>query len=133
MADNGQMPMRRKREYGDAEKQADLLLALRDGVAAASEALNIPERTIYTWFERAGGLAEIRAFLDTAARVALSLAEQSVCEEVERRAKAGQLSDGELMATFRKLIEARSGPRGDPNHTGVVAVTRREIHIHAED
>ena len=104
----GQKRKRQHQEYGDAEKQAALLLALRDGVSAASQALDIPETTIYTWFERAGGLAEIRTFINAAAQVALSRAEQAIYEEVERRVRAEQLSEGELMTTFGKLIEARA-------------------------
>jgi hypothetical protein len=85
-----------------------MTIALRDGVAAASDLSNAPQRTIYTWFEASGGLAEVREYASAAADRSLSAAEQAVCDEVARRAGLKQMTDEELMLTFRSLVQARS-------------------------
>ncbi len=113
-----------------------MLLALREGVVVAAEKTETPEPTIYTWFQQAGGLAEVRSFVEAASAVTLSRAEQAVYEEVERRLRGGKMPDTELMTTFRRLVEARLVPAtGEGAQAGAAAqaVVKTEIHLHFDE
>lgn len=136
------MPMKKKatrpkRVYTDFERVAVMTIALRDGIVRASVATQTPERTIYSWFADAGGLAEIRNFAVMAADHALSTAEVAICNEVARRAGleggfAGAfagMSDGELMLTFRALVEARATAKATAS-AGAAAGAQANAQIH---
>lgn len=58
---------RRRQSYSELERTTALMTASLVGVASASKDLGIPKRTIYQWFEEAGGYGPMR----DAARTAL--------------------------------------------------------------
>jgi len=101
---------RATKTYTERERLGTLFLALREGVVSASRTTKVPQRTIYQWFEDAGGVAEVRGFVSERAVVALSRAEAAVCEEVVRR--AAMMGDNDLMITFRELLRVRAESAG---------------------
>ena len=116
------------RSYTETEKLGTMLMALEHGVPVAVEQRNVPERTIYQWFEQAGGLTEIRKVSDEARIHAIAEAGRALCVEVTKR--VGKLSDDDLMITYRKLLEAEATPSGAGIQAGAQAAAKSELHLH---
>jgi len=105
MAKNGTRP---SRSYSDFERVAVMSIALTHGIAYAVKATKTPERTVYSWFADAGGLAEIRNFANMAAENSVAKAEQALCDEVARRLLLEDTDTDQLLITYRKLLETRA-------------------------
>ena len=97
--------MTEQQSYTPTEKIGTMLIALRDGVVAASEQTKTPQTTIYTWFQEGGGIVEVRSFAEAAERVSLVQAKTAMYDEVRRRMHAKEISEEQLMTTFRKVLE----------------------------
>ena len=100
---------KRKNHYRPTEKLGVMVMAFRDGIPATSQALNIPETTIRTWFEQmGGGIVEIRRWIDSITVSSFEQAQRAIYEQVV--AKAPSLTSEELMTTFRRLAESHLMP-----------------------
>jgi hypothetical protein len=97
------------RRYTPTQQFGTMLLALNEGIVAAEQKTKTPQSTIYTWFRRAGGIAEVRRFAEEAAGHALSKAEQAVYEWFLELKAAKGITEEEGFRTLRQLFEARLG------------------------
>ena len=95
------------RSYSPTERAGLKWLAVRDGVLTTSRAYGIPTRTLDGWLAADGGLAQVRGFLEDITLSDYLRAERAVYEAVAARAPS--LSVDDLMLTFRKLVESRTG------------------------
>jgi hypothetical protein len=98
---------RKRRPWSETEKLGALVIAVREGVPEASRRLKVPQTTLYTWLQAAGGVGEVRRLASMRAEEALSVAERAVYDEVARRMTAQAMGDDQLMITFRALVDAR--------------------------
>ena len=127
-----------KQDYTEAERVGTMALALERSVATVSEQVKIPERTIYEWFEQAGGIAEVRAFTDAARGKALSEASRVLCDEVAKRGRAGDLPTDELMTTFREMLRSEADTHGGSEaaagaQAGATAIGALHVHVDGEE
>ncbi len=121
-----------KRTYTETEKIGTMLLALRHGVAEAVNAVGVPERTVYQWFEDSGGIAAVRKFADNASGFTIATAAQAVAMEVQRRAEAGNLPADELLETYRALLP-KEAPLSATTQAGAQANAAIHLHIGEEE
>ena len=122
-----------QKDYSETEKIGTMLIALAEGVAVAARKTDTSSSTIYHWFEESGGIGNIRAFTEAATQDALLTANRAVYEAVAKR--VGDLSDTDLMTTFRKMIEVEAAGRGESGPAAVAqagATAIGELHVHVD-
>ena len=79
-------PKRKRRQsYSEIERTTALMTAALVGVKQASDDLGIPKRTIYTWFDEAGGYGPMRDAARTAIGATMFAAAMVVCVELIER------------------------------------------------
>ena len=76
---------RRRQSYSELERTTALMTASLVGVATASENLGIPRRTIYTWFEEAGGFGPMRDAARNALGATMYATGMMACVELNKR------------------------------------------------
>lgn len=120
---------RKVRTYTETERVGVMLMALKDGAYQVAEDLGIPVRTIYAWFDDAGGLAQIRTFVNEAETQSMSNARRAICEEIISR--AGKMSNDDLGVTFRKMLE-EGGPGAAGVQVGAAAQAVIQVNVDGE-
>ena len=96
-----------RRDYSPTERAGLKWLAVRDGVLTTSRAYGVPTTTLDGWLSADGGLGQVRGFLEEITLSDYLRAERAIYEAVVARAPS--LSVDDLMLTFRKLVESRTG------------------------
>ncbi len=92
-----------EKSYSSAERMGIMMLAVQEGVPHTAEKFKMPERTIYSWFREEGGIAEVRAYVESKASASFMRAIDAACNEVVKR--LANATDEQVMVTFRKMLE----------------------------
>ena len=90
--------------WDDATRFAAITVAIESSVYAASQLTSVPERTIYTWLEGAGGLARIRAVTKARLEHAAGNAGIAVAQSIEAKAKLNSLPDKEALSLVQHIL-----------------------------
>lgn len=128
---------RAARDYSPVEKAGLLWLCIRDGVTATSKAHGVSRSTLTTWLSEAGGIEQVRAWLQEQTLADFLQFERSLYAEATRR--VAEMPNDEMGMILRKLIEARalvpaqSAAAGQDSGVAAGAVAHAAVTVTVKD
>lgn len=120
-----------RRDYSPTERAGLKWLAVRDGVLTTSRAYGVPTTTLDGWLSADGGLGQVRGFLEDITLSDYLRAERAIYEAVVARAPS--LSVDDLMLTFRKLVESRTGIAVTTAGQPALAAAKATVELHVTE
>lgn len=99
---------RENRSYTETERIGTMLLAIEHGVPHAAKETTTPESTIYSWLQDAGGIAQVRRFIEESELTARAQAKQALYKRVIKDLESGDIVPVHALDSFTRILEAES-------------------------
>jgi len=116
---------RRRQSYTELERTTALMTASLVGVATASGDLGIPKRTIYQWFEEAGGYGPMRDAARTALGATMYATAMTACVELGERVP--DMDTKQLLATIKAMTASAAKSCADETPAGAATNAIRVV------
>jgi hypothetical protein len=103
-----------KRTYTETERIGLMVMAVEHGIPHAAKAGNMAESTIYSWLQKAGGIAQVRSFVEETEFASKLAAKSAVYRQVIKGCETGELIPLVALESFTRIVEAEAKSSGLP-------------------